>query len=98
MKPNGLVAAAATTSHTEIPSFRLMMANSLTSAMFTERKVFSKSFTISAVSGIDPLGREGEEKVLAGLDPARLEARQQDLLRRPGIGRRFQDDELAGPD
>jgi len=28
-----------------------MIANSLTSAMLTERKVFSKSFTISAVSG-----------------------------------------------
>ena len=53
MKPKGLVAAAATTSHTEIPSFLHMIANSLTSAMFTERNVFSNSLTISAVSGPD---------------------------------------------
>ena len=51
MKPNGFVDAAAITSHTERPSRRHMIANSLTSAMLTERKVFSKSFTISAVSG-----------------------------------------------
>src|SRR5262249_61885673 len=51
MKPNGLVDAAAITSHTDRPSRRHMIANSLTSAMLTERNVFSKSFTISAVSG-----------------------------------------------
>ncbi len=50
MKPKGFVDAAAITSHTESPRRRHMMANSLTSAMLTERKVFSKSFTISAVS------------------------------------------------
>ncbi len=53
MKPNGLVAAADTTSQTEMPSLRHMIANSLTSAMFTERNVFSNSLTISAVSGPD---------------------------------------------
>ena len=41
------------TSHTDSPSFRHMIANSLTSAMLTERNVFSKSLTISAVSGLD---------------------------------------------
>ena len=51
MKPNGLVEAAAITSHTESPRRRHMIANSLTRAMFTERNVFSKSLTISAVSG-----------------------------------------------
>ena len=53
MKPNGLVAAAPITSHTESPRCRHMIASSLTSAMLTERKVFSKSFTISAVSALD---------------------------------------------
>ena len=48
MNPNGLVAAAPITSQTDMPSRRHMMASSLTSAMLTLRKVFSKSFTISA--------------------------------------------------
>src|SRR4029450_2597884 len=138
MKPNGLVDAAAFTSHTDKPSRRHMIANSLTSAMLTERNVFSKSFTISAVSGpeagttwlatrarpgpaaagpgdaadalrdvadrpaaiprIDALGREGDEYVAARDEPPGLEARQQDLLGRPGIGRRLEHDQLAAPD
>ena len=51
MKPNGFVDAAAITSQTDRPRRRHMIANSLTSAMLTDRNVFSKSLTISAVSG-----------------------------------------------
>ena len=49
MKPNGLVAAASITSHTSTPRRSHMSATSLTRPMFTLRKVFSSSFTISAV-------------------------------------------------
>ncbi len=55
MKPNGFVAAARITSKASIPSLRLMIATSFTRPMFTARKVFSRSFTISAVS-VDDTG------------------------------------------
>ena len=48
MKPKGFVFAAAITSHTSMPSACDMRAISLTRPMFTLRKVFSSSFTISA--------------------------------------------------
>ena len=48
MYPKGLVAAAPITSHTSMPMCADIIAISLTSAMFTLRKVFSSSFTISA--------------------------------------------------
>ena len=48
MKPNGLVFAASTTSQTSMFIRSHMSASSLTSPMFTARKVFSSSFTISA--------------------------------------------------
>ena len=51
MKPNGLVAAASMTSQTSTPSLSQTMAISLTSPMFTLRKVFSRSLTSSAASG-----------------------------------------------
>ena len=51
MKPNGLVAAALTTSHTSMPSRSHISAISLTRPMFTVRNVFSSSFTISAACG-----------------------------------------------
>ena len=53
MKPNGLVAAASTTSQTSIPMRLHSTASSLTRAMLTERKMFSSSFAISAASGVD---------------------------------------------
>ena len=53
MKPNGLVAAASMTSHTSTPRRSQMIAISFTSPMFTERKVFSRSFVSSAASGDD---------------------------------------------
>ena len=49
MKPNGLLAAASMTSQTSTPRRSHMSATSLTRPMFTLRKVFSSSFTISAV-------------------------------------------------
>ena len=55
MNPNGLVAAASITSQVSRPSRPHMMATSLTRPMFTARKVFSSSFTISAVS-VDETG------------------------------------------
>ena len=53
MKPNGLVAAASTTSQMSMPIRSASIASSLTSAMFTERKMFSSSFVISAASGVE---------------------------------------------
>jgi hypothetical protein len=46
-----LVAAASTTSHTSICMRSQSIASSLTSAMLTERKMFSSSFDSSAASG-----------------------------------------------
>ncbi len=51
MNPNGLVAAASITSQTSIPIRPQRRASSLTSAMLTERKMFSSSFVSSAASG-----------------------------------------------
>ena len=51
MKPNGFVAAAPTTSHTSMLIRSQSCASSLTSAMLTERKMFSSSFVSSAASG-----------------------------------------------
>ena len=53
MKPYGLVAAASTTSQTSMPMRSQSIAISLTSAMFTERKMFSRSFVSSAASGVE---------------------------------------------
>ena len=53
MKPNGLVAAASTTSQMSIPMRSARIASSLTSAMLTERKMFSSSFDSSATSGVE---------------------------------------------
>ena len=53
MKPKGFVAAASTTSHTSMSIRSQSCASSLTSAMFTERKMFSSSFVSSAASGVD---------------------------------------------
>ena len=53
MKPNGLVAAASTTSQMSIPMRSASIASSLTSAMLTERKMFSSSFASSATSGVE---------------------------------------------
>ena len=52
MNPYGLVAAASTTSQTSMPIRSQSTASSLTRAMFTERKMFSSSFVISAASGV----------------------------------------------
>ena len=53
MKPNGFVAAASTTSQMSIPIRSHSWASSLTSAMLTERKMFSSSFVSSAASGVE---------------------------------------------
>ena len=50
MKPYGLVAAASTTSHTFSSMRWHSIASSFTSAMLTERKMFSSSFASSAAS------------------------------------------------
>ena len=55
MKPYGFVAAASTTSQTSIPIRSQSTASSLTSAMLTERKMFSSSFVISAASGVETI-------------------------------------------
>ena len=51
MNPNGFVAAASTTSQTSMPIRSQSCASSLTSAMLTDRKMFSSSFVSSAASG-----------------------------------------------
>ena len=48
MNPNGFVAALSITSQMSSPIRRQSCFSSLTSAMFTHRKMFSSSFTISA--------------------------------------------------
>ena len=53
MKPNGFVAAASTTSQTSMSIRSQSCASSLTSAMLTERKMFSSSFVSSAASGVE---------------------------------------------
>ncbi len=53
MNPKGFVAAASTTSHTSTSRRSAICAISFTSAMLTERKVFSRSLTSSAASGED---------------------------------------------
>ena len=50
MNPYGLVAAASTTSQTSRPIRWQSMASSLTRAMLTERKMFSRSLVSSAAS------------------------------------------------
>ena len=50
MKPKGFVLAASMTSHTSTSSRSVMSATSLTRAIFTARKVFSRILTISAAS------------------------------------------------
>ena len=52
MKPNGFEAAASITSQTSMPSLSQSIAISLTSAMLTERKMFSSSLESSAASGL----------------------------------------------
>jgi hypothetical protein len=52
MKPNGLVAAASTTSQTSTPSLSHACASSLARAMLIMRKVFSYTFTSSAASAL----------------------------------------------
>ena len=53
MNPYGFVAAASTTSQMSMPIRSLSIASSLTSAMLTERKMFSSSLVISAASGVE---------------------------------------------
>ena len=53
MKPKGFVFAASITSQTSRPSAWHMSAISFTSPMFTLRKVFSRSLTISATRADD---------------------------------------------
>ncbi len=51
IKPYGLVSAAESVSKVGMPRAFAICANSLTSAIFTWRKVFSKSLAASATSG-----------------------------------------------
>ena len=53
MNPNGFVAAASATSQTSMSIRSQRIASSLTSAMLTERKMFSSSFANSAASGVE---------------------------------------------
>ena len=53
MKPYGLVAAASTTSQMSMSIRSQSIASSLTSAMLTERKMFSSSLVSSAASGVE---------------------------------------------
>ena len=53
MKPNGFVAAASMTSRMSKSIRSARRASSLTSAMLTERKMFSSSLAISATSGLE---------------------------------------------
>ena len=50
----------------------------------------------AAVPRVDPLRRKDEVKVRADPKPLGLEHGEQELLGRPGIGRRLEDDQLGG--
>ena len=50
INPKGLVAAASITSQAFIPNFSHIIATSFANPIFIALKVFSRSFTISAVS------------------------------------------------
>jgi hypothetical protein len=56
MNPWGLVEAASMTSQMSMPMRSVSIASSLTSAMFTERKMFSRSLVSSAASGVETRG------------------------------------------
>jgi hypothetical protein len=49
---------------------------------------------VALVAGIFPLRREGQEEVDAGGEPTALEDAPDELVGRPRVGGRFQDDEL----
>src|SRR5690606_18713197 len=49
------------------------------------------------VARVHSFGRVAEEEVLADSQSLRLEDRQQDLPRRPWVGRTLKDDQLAAP-
>ena len=53
MNPYGLVDAASITSQMSMPMRSARIASSLTSAMLTDRKMFSSSFESSATSGVE---------------------------------------------
>jgi capsule polysaccharide export protein KpsE/RkpR len=53
MNPNGFVLAASMTSQTSMPIRSKMTLSSLTSAMFTERKMFSRSLEDSATRELE---------------------------------------------
>jgi hypothetical protein len=53
MNPYGLVEAASTTSQMSMPMRSHSSAISLTSAMLTDRKMFSSSLDSSATSGVE---------------------------------------------
>ena len=50
------------------------------------------------VAGVDALGREAEEEVVPHREAPVLEHGQHRLARGAGVGRRLEDDELAGPE
>jgi hypothetical protein len=52
----------------------------------------------ATVRRILPLGREREEDVAPHREPARLEERADDLVRRPGVGGALEHHELPGPE
>ena len=99
MKPKGFVAAASMTSQTSMFIRSQSCASSLTSAMFTERKMFSRSFVSSAASGDEtgctlsiaaPYSADGRGG-RALVDPA---DDLRDVLRRPVLAARV--DALGG--
>ena len=79
MKPKGLVAAASTTSQTSMPIRSQSTASSLTSAMLTERKMFSSSLASSAASGAET------STIVVADPPVQLRGA---LARRPASARR----------
>src|SRR4030095_6795333 len=109
VKPYGLVEAASITSQMSMSIRSARIASSLTSAMLTERKMFSSSLESSATSGVETranssqigaarvhaLGGERQREVLAGAQAGLLEQRDHVVARRAGERRRLEDDELV---
>ena len=108
MKPNGLVAAASTTSQTLMPSRSHISASSFTRPMFTARNVFSSSFTISATCGradlddrvdrrrVERLGERRARRRRAADDLRHVARREVRVARIDALGRERQEEIASG--
>src|SRR6266702_1699882 len=96
MNPNGFVFAASITSQTSMFIRSQRSFSSFASAMFTQRKMFSRSF-VSSASRVPFTGTTLVMAEASGAQPGELlEDRPHHLVGGARIGRALQHDQLAG--